>query len=166
MDPAPEKIENELARRHKSAVTTVVSLAIATVLLSVVAYLGREYLTPRSNPPLEMAVTISILFLGIGSIVWRRTKFAAMRLQDIGALHGAAGLLATLEKTTIQLSIIGAAIVVIGFATTLVTGNEGYTFRAAAISLVVLAYSFPTKSSWNRVIRAFAEPQPVPKPAE
>ncbi len=157
MDSSPEKIQSELSRRHKAAATTVAGLIIATILLTIVAYLGRDYLREQSNPPLEMAVQIAVLFLGIGSIVCRRTKFSTMRLRDIGALNGASGLLATLEKTTIQLALIGAAIAGIGFVSTLVTGNPGFTYQGSAISLVVFLYSYPTKSSWSRVIRGFAE---------
>ena len=106
-----------------------------------------------------MAAKIVILFLGIGSIVWRRTKFAARRLQDTGGLQGSSGLLKTLEKTTIQIALIGAAIVTIGFICTLLTGDDSYTYQGGAVALVVLLYAFPTKSSWIRVIKSFSEPQ-------
>ena len=98
-----------------------------------------------------------MLILGLGSVVWRRTKFSTMRLQDIGSLQGAAGLLQTLEKTTLQLAMLGAGIALIGFITTLVTGNPLYTYWAAAIALVVLVYVYPTQSSWERTLKRFAE---------
>jgi len=104
-----------------------------------------------------MAVRIIVLILGLGSVVWRRTKFSTMRLQDIGSLQGAAGLLQTLEKTTLQLAMLGAGIALIGFITTLVTGNPLYTYWAAAIALVVLVYAYPTQSSWKRTLKRFAE---------
>ena len=147
--------------------TTVAGLIVGVVLLGIVAYLSRSYLTPRPNPTLDMAAKLVILFLGIGSIVWRRTKFAAMRLQDIGGLQGSSGLLKTLEKTTIQIALIGAAIVTIGFICTLLTGDDSYTYQGGAVALVVLLYAFPTKSSWIRVIKSFSEPQsPEPQSAE
>ena len=153
-----DKIQPELSRRHKASVTTVAGLIVGVVLLGIVAYLSRSYLTPRPNPTLDMAAKLVILFLGIGSIVWRRTKFAAMRLQDIGGLQGSSGLLRTLEKTTIQIALIGAAIVTIGFISTLLTGDDSYTYQGGAVALVVLLYAFPTKSSWIRVIKSFSEP--------
>jgi len=104
-----------------------------------------------------MAVRIVVLILGLGSVVWRRTKFSTMRLQDIGSLQGAVGLLQTLEKTTLQLAMLGAGIALIGFITTLVTGNALYTYWAAAIALVVLVYAYPTKSSWNRTLDRFVQ---------
>lgn len=142
-------------------------LIVCTVLLCVVAYLGREYFRQQPNPSLDIAARITILILGLGSIAWRRTKFATLRLQDIGALQGAPGLIRTMEKTTLQLSLIAAAVVVIGFITTLLTGNEFYSYTGGAVGLVVLLYCYPTKRSWFKTVQRFAEKEgPPPPPAD
>ena len=157
MDPTSPEAQAELARRHKSAATTVIGLLIATVLLSVVAFLSDAYLVEKPNPPLDVGVRIVILILGLGAVVWRRTKFQAMRLQDIAGLAGVTGLIKTLEKTTVQIAVLGAAIAVIGFVATLMTGNERYSYWAGAIAVVVFIYSYPTKSSWLRALYRFTE---------
>lgn len=159
MDPTSPEAQAELARRHKAAATTVLGLIVATVLLSVVAFLARPYFNPQPNIVLDMAVRIVILVLGLGAVVWRRTKFQPMRLQDIFGLGGVTGLLRTLEKTTIQLAVLGAAIASIGFVTTLVTGNERYTFWSGAIAVIVFIYCYPTRQSWLRALYKFAERQ-------
>ncbi|HEY8226490.1 MAG TPA: hypothetical protein VIG25_14515 [Pyrinomonadaceae bacterium] len=127
-----------------------------------VAYLGGGYLRQQPNPSVDIAARITILILGLGSIVWRRTKFATIRLKDIGALHGAVGLLRTLERTTLQLSLIAAAIVAIGFTSTLITGNEFYTYTGGAIGLVVLLYCYPTKASWAKAVNSFGMSPDLP----
>ena len=160
MDPTSPEAQAELARRHKAAATTVLGLIVATVLLSVVAFLARPYLTPQDSGTINMAVRIVILFLGIGAVVWRRTKFQPMRLQDIFGLAGVSGLLKTLERTTIQLAVLGAAIASIGFVATLVTGNEWYTYLASAVAVLVFVYCYPTKQSWLRTLYRFSEQQP------
>lgn len=152
-----DQILAELTRRHKAAATTVAGLVVATILLAVVAYLGRDYFRQNPNPSLDIAARITILILGLGSIAWRRTKFSTLRLQDIGALRGPSGLISTLEKTTLQLAMIAAAIVAIGFVCTLLTGNEFYTYTGGAIGLVVLLYCYPTKTSWVKTVQRFAE---------
>jgi FtsH-binding integral membrane protein len=159
LEPTSPEAQAELARRHKAAATTVLGLIVATVLLAVVAFLARPYLTPQDNAVINMAVRIVILFLGIGAVVWRRTKFQPMRLQDIFGLAGVSGLLKTLERTTIQLAVLGAAIASIGFIATLVTGNEWYTYLASAVAVLVFVYCYPTKSSWLRTLYRFAERQ-------
>lgn len=101
----------------------------------------------------------------MGSIVWRRTKFSATRLQDIAALAGASGLISTLEKTTIQVAMMAAVIVIIGFIATVLTGNEFYTYAGVLIGLVVLLISYPTKSSWLKTVARFTEnPNTPPLP--
>jgi FtsH-binding integral membrane protein len=163
MDPTSPEAHAELARRHKAAATTVLGLLIATILLAVVAFLARPYLTEKPpNLPLDMAVRIIILVFGLGAVVWRRTKFQPMRLQDITGLQGVTGLLKTLEKTTVQIAFLGAAITAIGFIATLVTGNDLYTYWAGAIAIVVLVYCYPTKSSWLRTLSRFTKPQSEP----
>ena len=164
LSSSTENWQAELARRHKAAATTVAGLIVGTILLTLVAYLGREYFRQQPNPSLDIASRITILILGLGSIAWRRTKFATLRLQDIGALQGAAGLTRTLEKTTLQLALIAAAVVVIGFISTLLTGNEFYTYTGGAVGLVVLLYCYPTKRSWIRTVQRFAENQGPPPP--
>ncbi len=106
-----------------------------------------------------MAVRIVILFFGIGAVVWRRTKFQPMRLQDIFGLAGVSGLLKTLERTTIELAVLGAAIASIGFVATLVTGNEWYTYLASAVAVLVFVYCYPTKQFWLRTLYRFSEGQ-------
>ena len=157
MDPTSPETQSELIRRHKAAATTVLGLLVATILLSVVAFLAKPYYTEQPNVVLDMAVRIIILILGLGAVVWRRTKFQTMRLQDIVGLTGITGLLKTLEKTTIQLAILGAAIASIGFIATLMTGNERYTYWAGAIAVIVFVYCYPTRQSWLRALYRFTE---------
>lgn len=159
----PHTVESELVRRHKAAKTTVAGLLAGTVLLCVIAYLSKRFVTPQNNPSLDIAVRITIMIFGLGSIVLRRTKFATMRLQDIGALGGPSALLKTLEKTTLQVALIGAALSVLGFIATLVTGNDFYTYGAGLIAIVILLYCYPTKSSWIRTIQRFARTDDEPK---
>jgi len=157
LEPTSPEAQAELTRRHKSAATTVVGLLVATLLLSVVAFLSDAYLVDKPNPLLDIGVRIVILILGLGAVVWRRTKFQPMRLQDIAGLGGVTALIKTLEKTTVQMALIGAAIAVTGFVVTLLTGNERYSYWAGAIAVVVFIYSYPTKSSWLRAMYRFTE---------
>ena len=171
MDPKTPDAQAEISRRHKAAATTVLGLMVATVLLSVVAFLGKPYFREQpADPPLHMAVQILILALGLGSIIWRRTKFAPARLQDIAGLSGVSGLLRALEKTTLQLAILAAGIAVVGFVATLMTGSEVYTYRGSAVALLVLIFYYPRKSAWLGTIYRYTdqrlEPEPPPPPAD
>ena len=159
----PDTVEKELRRRHKAASTTVIGLLIATVLLCVIAYLSRRFLAPQNNPSLDIGVRIVIMIFGLGSIVLRRTRFATMRLQDIGGLGGPSALLKTLEKTTLQVALIAASLSILGFVATLLTANDFYTYGAGLIAVVILLYCYPTKTSWIRTIQRFARMEDEPK---
>jgi hypothetical protein len=162
-DPTSPEAQAELARRHKAAAVTVAGLLIATVLLSIVAFLVRPYLVEKApNLPLDYATRIVVLFFGLGAVAWRRNRFSPMRLQDIAGLAGVTGLIKTLEKTTIQLAVVAEAIATIGFVVTLITGNELYTYWSCAIAAVVLVYCYPTKSSWLKTVYRFTDPRTEP----
>ncbi|MFN2530837.1 MAG: hypothetical protein ABR555_06040 [Pyrinomonadaceae bacterium] len=162
MNPIPGDIQVELARRHRAAATTVAGLFIATILLSAVAFLGKNSFHQQANPVLNFTVRLAIAVLGLGAIAWRRTKFSPMRLQDIGGLSGATGILTTLEKTTIQIAFFAASIAAIGFIGTLLTGNEYYTYGSSIIGVALLIYCFPVKSSWFQALVRFAPPSDSP----
>ena len=102
------------------------------------------------NRSLAMALWISILVFGLGSFVLRRTRFQAARLQDIAALRGISGLLVTLQGTTIQIACIGAAIALMGFMVTIMTGNKYDMLRAGSVAAIVLISAFPQRSAWQR----------------
>jgi len=167
LDPNSPDAQAELTRRHKAAATSVLGLIVATVLLSIVAYLGQPYFNELESRPIDWAFLILVLILGMGAVAWRRTKFAPARLQDIAGLAGVSGLVRTFEKTTLQLAILAAGIAVIGFVATLMTGQEFYTYRASAVALLVLAWSYPTKSSWIRAVQRYTgKPDEPPPPPE
>ena len=163
MDPISPETQAELARRHKATATTVLGLLVGVILLAIVAFVSRPYL--ELKPPnlyLDWVTRLLVLFFGLGAVVWRRNRFSAMRLQDIAGVAGTSALIKTLEKTTLQLALCAAVIAVIGFAVTLIQGNELYTYWSCAIAVVVLIYCYPTKSSWLKIVRYFTDPQTEP----
>ena len=152
-------VQSELVQRHRPTARTVKALLIAVVLLCVLAFVSRKFLTEQSNPSLHMAVLITILILGLGAIAFRRTRFATMRLQDIAALRGTSGLLITLQRTTLQIALIGATAAMVGFVATLLTGNDSYTYRAGLVAVAVLLYCDPVLSSWEKAVQRFSPTQ-------
>lgn len=155
-------VGSELEQRHKATARTVRALLIGVVLLCVLAFVSRKFLTQQTNPSLHMAVLIIILVLGLGAIAFRRTRFAAMRLQDIGGLRGPSGLLITLQRTTLQIALIGATAAVVGFVATLLTGDDSYTYRAGLVAVAVLLYCYPVRSSWEKAVQRFSPAQNGP----
>lgn len=156
------EVGSELVRRHTVTARTVLALLIGVVLLCVIAYVSKRFLTQRNNPSLDMAVRISILTFGLSSIALRRTKFSTMRLQDIGGLQGPVGLLATLQRTTIQVALLAAVVALIGFCGTLFTGNDFYTYAGGVVAIAVLLYAYPVRHAWEVAVQRFASNENLP----
>ena len=148
-------VQAELLRRHKSTATTVLSLLVAIILLCVLAYVIQKFLPQRSNPSVNMGARISMLIFGLGAITLRRTRFAAMRLQDIAAIRGASGLIITLQKTTLLVTMIGIAVAIIGFVSTLMTGEAWYTYTAGVVAAAILLYGYPVRLAWEQAVRRY-----------
>ena len=152
-----ENVKAELVRRHKSTATTVVSLLIAVVLLSVLAYVSGKFLTFRNNPTLNIAFRIVIPILGLGAITLRRTRLARMRLQDIAAIRGPSGLIVTLQKTCLLMALIGVVIAVSGFVSTLMTGDAWYTYTSGVVAAAVLLFhGYPSRSNWEVAVQRYS----------
>jgi hypothetical protein len=128
-----------------------------TLALIGIAFAASESLHRPGDPSLAMALWIAILIFGLGSFVLRRTRLQGMRLQDIAALRGLSGLLATLQGTTIQVAFIGGAIALMGFVVMIMTGNKYDMLRAGGVAIIVLLYSYPLRASWQRVVRAIEQ---------
>ena len=156
MSQTTEAIGDELVRRHRAAVMTVVAMLALVLLLLVLTFAVDLRFALRSNlfdPTLAGALWIAILLFGLGAVALRRTKFAAMRLQDIAALQGISGLLATLQNTTVLVALLGGAIGVMGFAIAMMTGDKFAMLRAGPIAIAVLIYCYPRRAAWQRMVQ-------------
>lgn len=157
-----ESTQGELERRHAAAVRFVGAMALLTLLLMVLALTGVLAGAIRFNPTTANTLRFAIVFLGVGAVIFRRTRFSAMRLQDIGALRGAAGLLATLQNTTIIVALIGGVIALLGFVITVMTATGTDMLFLGVIALAVLLYCYPRRAAWEAVVRATAGGQGDP----
>jgi hypothetical protein len=88
-----ESTQDELARRHRAAVRAVSAVSVFTLALIALGVSGFFGGRLGFNPATVFTLRLSIIFLAGGAFVFRRTRFAPMRLQDIAALRGASGLL-------------------------------------------------------------------------
>lgn len=174
-----EGTQAELARRHHTSLAFIVGVFAFASLLLLIAVLKeiipslslrpktfKELVaeamgigTPPASPDhtLMVAMWLGIAFLGLASVYLRRTSFSATRLQAIAGLRGTSGLLATLQKTTILVALLGAAVSVIGFASALMSAFTGDMFRAWLITIAILWYAYPRRAAWRRVVEATAE---------
>lgn len=153
MSQTNDSTGEELARHHRTAAMVVNVVVVLTLALVGISFAARSFLARPGDPTLIKLLWILILVFGLGAFPLRRARFNAMRLQDIAALRGISGLLATLQGTTIQLALIAAAIALMGFILAMLTAEPWDMLRAAGVAVVVLLYCYPRKSAWQRVVQ-------------
>lgn len=159
-------MQEELQRRHRNTVMVVVAFLVLTIIMIATAFMAINRIARVGDPQLAQGIWIAILIFGLGAFVLRRTRFSAMRLQDVAGLRGATGLLQTLQSTTIQVACLAGAIALMGFIVTIRTGNEYDMLRAGGVALIVLIYCYPSRSSWERVlhgIQVFGDANDAPE---
>jgi uncharacterized membrane protein (DUF485 family)/acylphosphatase len=156
MTTPAQAVQSELERSHRKASTLVLIFFVLDVVLVVIAYFAADRLYRPGAPSTIMGLWIAVLVFGLGAFVLRRTRFATMRLKDIAALKGVSGLLKTLQDTTIQIAFVGGAIALMGFLITILEGEWKDMLRAGGVSAIVLIYSYPFRSSWQRTVRMLA----------
>jgi hypothetical protein len=154
VSPTAESTQDELARRHRAAARAVSAVLMLTLALVALALVIVPRTSFDSGPLAANTLLFTIFFLAIGSIIFRRTRFSAMRLQDIAALRGASGLLETLQWTTIYVALAGGVVALLGFAFSLMTGDRTNVFYPAVVALAVLVYCYPRRAAWQSVLAA------------
>jgi hypothetical protein len=151
-----DNAQDELTRMHRAAARAVAAVFLFTILLVALAFVLAPRVSLAFNPTLANSLRLIIVFLGVGAVYFRRTKFSTMRLRDIGALRGASGLLETLHRTTVMVALIGAVIAALGLYMSLLTGVGTDMLYMAVIAVVVLIYCYPRRAAWRSVLDAFA----------
>jgi hypothetical protein len=153
-----DNAQDELARSHGAAVRAVFAVFLFTLLLVALAFVVAPRVSLTFNPTLANTLRFIIVFLGVGAVYFRRTKFSAMRLRDIAALRGTPGLLQTLQRTTVLVALIGAVIAALGFYISLMTGDWKDMLYLGVIAVAVLLYCYPRRAAWASVVDATADP--------
>ena len=152
-----EVTQGEVERRHAAAARVVSLMFMLTLALAALAL----FFAPRFKLEVSSAAAPSllfvILFLALGAIAFRRTRFNSMRLQDVAGLRGVNGLLDTLQSTTVMVALVGGIIAVLGFIFALLTRDGTNMLYPGVIAVAVLLYAYPRRAAWAAVVRALAD---------
>jgi hypothetical protein len=145
----------ELDRRHRVASLVVFGGVALTLALMAIALSGALAGALRPNPLTSAWLMIIVVFFGAGAIVLRRTRTNRMRLSAIASLRGPAGLIRSLEKTTLFVSLIGYAVAVVGCVGSLMTpeptNSRNFMLWVGAIALVIFYSAYPRRAAWRRL---------------
>lgn len=155
-----EQSASELARRHRAAATFVSALITLALALIASAYAG---LRPPLrvgfiNQTIYFALSIVILFAGLGAIALRRMRFGALRLQAVAEAKGTSALIATLYKTTVLVASFSIVIALIGYVQFMRSLEPWDMLKAGVIAIAILLYAYPRRAAWQRTLEAVETP--------
>lgn len=152
-----EGTQGEVERRHAAAARVVSLMFMLTLALGALALFFAPRFKLEVSPITANSLLFVILFLALGAVAFRRTRFNSMRLQDVAALRGVKGLLDTLQNTTVLVALIGGIIAVLGFIFSLLTRDGTNMLYPGVIAAAVLLYAYPRRAAWAAVVRALAD---------
>ena len=142
----------ELNKRYRTTAFIVLGEIFVVLFLIVAAWLLQVKIQNALSEQDLTTIWVAVLFVAVGSFIMRRMFFNWERLKNIAILKGVSGLLGTLQRNSIILSIFGVAVAIIGFVISDFSGNSIDMLRAGAIALVVFLINFPRKKVWITII--------------
>ena len=142
----------ELEKRYRTTVLIVLAQVFVVLLLIASAFLFAFRVQTSLTEQDFTSLWVGVLFIAVGSFILRRMFFTWERLKNVAILKGVSGVLGTLQRNSIILSIFGLLVGLIGYLISLFTGSGFDMLRAGAIALVVFLINFPRKKIWKTIV--------------
>jgi len=141
----------ELEKRYRTTAFIYTAQIATAVVLTIVGY----FIAGRTENPIAanslMPLWVLILFLAVGTFLFRRILYKWERLKDLTLLKGADGLFKALQMNSIVLGSFAEAIAVIGFLIAELGGARADLVRAGIVALIVFLINFPRISLWRKI---------------
>lgn len=151
--PLDTKISDELAQRHRTAVLIVVAMLVTTLVLVALAFvIAPRMSTASGESSIENFLRVFVVLIGVGAVALRRISLAPRRLQDIATLKGTSALIATLQRTTIIVAMLGSDIAVVGFIIALMSGEPFNMILLGLAAVAVILYAYPRRAAWQHIV--------------
>ena len=142
----------EIEKRYRTTVLIILAQVFVVLLLIAAAFLFAFRVQTSLTEQDFTSLWVGVLFIAVGSFILRRMFFTWERLKNVAILKGVSGVLGTLQRNSIILSIFGLLVGLIGYLISLFTGSGFDMLRAGAIALVVFLINFPRKRIWKTIV--------------
>lgn len=148
--------QKAIAPRYRQAVVIVGGIAASVLLYLLIA----RFITPGFGQPgsqtWQQPVYSGVLVLGLVIVVLRRLLMSRSAMKSAAA-DGADGVLRRLLTVTVVIAAAAELIAILGLILYLLTADYQYSWRLGVISLLLLAYAFPRRGEWERIVTESAE---------
>ncbi len=143
-----------LSARYRLTAFIVVALGISTLLYVLIGWAFAPAM-PRTDYEWLMnshyIIVGIVLVAALVTVLLRRFLLAPVRLRKAGR-RNIGSLLSQLYMAALIGAVIGDVVGILGVVASLVTGNKEYSWRLGIAALLLIAYSFPRRSEWERAI--------------
>lgn len=143
---------SELEKRYRTTVLIILAQIFVVLFLVLAAFILPLRIETNLKGEDLTSLWIGVLFIAVGSFILRRMFFNWDRLKNVSILKGVPGVLGTLQRNSIVLSVFAVLVAVIGFLISTFSGNSFDMLRAGAIAFVVFLINFPRKKVWMTII--------------
>lgn len=142
----------ELEKRYRTTVLIILAQIFVVLFLVAASFLFAFQVDTNLSEQNYTTLWFGVLFIAVGSFILRRMFFTWDRLKNVGILKGVSGVLGTLQRNSIILSIFGLLVGIVGFLLSIFSGSSFEMLRAGAIALVVFLINFPRKKVWKTIV--------------
>ena len=141
-----------LNRRYRTTVFIILAQIFVVLILIAASWLLVTKVETNLSDQDFTTLWVAVLFIAVGSLLMRRMFFNWERLKNIALLKGVQGVIGSLQRYSIILSVFGVLVALLGFVISTFSGSSSDMFRAGAIALVVFLINFPRKKVWRTIV--------------
>lgn len=142
----------ELEKRYRTTVLIILAQIFVVLFLVAASFLLALQVETSLSEQDYTTLWVGVLFIAVGSFILRRMFFTWERLKNVAILKGISGVLGTLQRNSIILSVFGLLVGIVGFLLSIFSGSSFDMLRAGAIALVVFLINFPRKKVWKTIV--------------
>lgn len=150
------QISNENLAELNKRYRTTVFIVLAQIFIVLILVFGGRFFVPAVPANLSdqdlTTLWVALLFIAVGSFILRRMFFNWERLKNIALLKGVSGLLGTMQRNSVLLTLFAVAVALLGLVISVFSGVSSDMYRAGAIALVVFLINFPRKKVWKTIV--------------
>lgn len=153
MEYIPSTNQQALSRAYRLTAIIVLAFGLSTLIYLLTARLIPIELQPIQTMKWRRILYSAALLIGFAVVLTRRILMSRTMLDRIGS-QGIDDLLNRLMMNSIVCAALSEIVGVLGLVGYFMTGDMDYSWRLSVISLMLIAYSFPRRGEWVRVVAA------------
>lgn len=149
------RVQQQLAERYKLTSLIVIALGISSAVCMLLGKIvaGVSGVRLPAAESYGFVVGVMAAALGLLSILLRRFMLSA-GVVSLAVKSGVSFLTGRLSMTSIIGAALGEVVGILGLIASMLTGDTSSSWRLGIVSLAMIAYSFPRRREWERLISA------------